>query len=241
MGLIEDVQKVVVDHHPPGPNPIPGVSFRDPEACATGELIFDLMTETGGPWPPEAVLGLYVAVLTDTGSFRFSNTSASAHRLVAELLERGVDPEKTYALVYGNAPLRKMLLLHASLAELMVDPAGDLAWMTVPTRAYQELGATPDDIEGLVDYPRGIQGVEVGVLFRETVRGATKVSFRSNGSVDVNALARRFGGGGHVKASGAVVERRLEEVREEVLDSVRAAIRGEEEIRERGGGEDAGS
>jgi phosphoesterase RecJ-like protein len=160
---------------------------------------------------------------------------------VADLLERGVNPEKTHALVYGSAPLRKMRLLHASLAELMVDPAGDLAWMTVPTRAYQELGATPDDIEGLVDYPRGIRGVEVGVLFRETVRGATKISFRSNGRVDVNALARRFGGGGHVKASGALVERRLEEVREEVLESVRAAIRGGEEGKEEGGNEDAGS
>ena len=97
--------------------------------------------------------------------------------------------------------------------------------MTVPTEIYQELGAIPDDIEGLVDYPRGIEGVEVGLLFRETARGATKISFRSNGPIDVNALARKFGGGGHVRASGAMVERPLAQVREEVLAEVRAVIR----------------
>jgi phosphoesterase RecJ-like protein len=208
------------------------VSFRDPGACATGELVYDIISEAGGPWTSDALLGLYVAILTDTGSFRFSNSSPSAHRIVASLLEGGVDPEEVHRLVYGNVRLRKLRLLQVSLGELVVDPDGDLAWMTIPTGAFQELNATSDDIEGLVDYPRGIEGVEVGLLFRETARGATKVSFRSNGRVDVNVLARRFGGGGHVKASGAMVERPLLQVREEVLAEARAAIR------ERGG--DAG-
>ena len=97
--------------------------------------------------------------------------------------------------------------------------------MTVPTDVYEALSATPDDLDGLVDYPREIQGVEVGVLFRETAKGSTKVSFRSNGEVDVNALARQFGGGGHMKAAGALVERPLNEVRVEVLEATRAAIR----------------
>jgi phosphoesterase RecJ-like protein len=97
--------------------------------------------------------------------------------------------------------------------------------MTVPTAAYRDLGATPDDLEGLVDYPRVIKGVEVGLLFRETARGDTKVSLRSNGDVDVNLLARRFGGGGHTKAAGALVERPLDEVRGEVIEATRNAIR----------------
>ena len=100
--------------------------------------------------------------------------------------------------------------------------------MTVPGGAFEETGATADDIEGLVDYPRDIQGVEVGLLFRETVKGFTKVSFRSNGDVDVNALARQFGGGGHVKASGALVERPIHQVRGEVLEAVRGAIQRED-------------
>jgi phosphoesterase RecJ-like protein len=226
MGLFQDLPKIVIDHHPPGPDPIPGVSFRVPDACATGELVFDLLMKAGGPWPPEAVRGLYVALLADTGSFRFSNSSPDAHRIAAFLQEKGADPEKLHRLVYGNVSLRKLRLLHAALGELELDPEGELAWMTVPSRAFDDLGAIADDIEGLVDYPRDIKGVEVGLLFRETARGATKVSFRSNGDIDVNALARQFGGGGHVKASGALVERPLPEVRAEVLEAVRKVIRG---------------
>lgn len=223
--LLGELPRIVVDHHPPGPDPIPGVSFRDPEASATGELLFDLIAASGEPWPPGAALGLYVAVLTDTGSFRFSNATPRAHRMVAELLEKGVDPEGTHRRVYGEYPLRRFQLLRACLEELELDPAGDLAWMTVPSEAYDSLSATTDDLDGLVDYPREIRGVEVGILFRETARGGTKISFRSNGDVDVNALAGRFGGGGHKKAAGAMVERRLEEVRQEVLEATRNAIR----------------
>ena len=223
--LIGGTPTAVIDHHPPGSDPISGVSLRDPEAAATGELVFDLLKKAGGLWPPETALGLYVAILSDTGCFRFSNSSPNAHRIAAELLEMGVDPEETHRKVYGSVPLRKFRLLHAALAELEVDEEGGVAWMTVPTRDFADLGASPDDIEGLVDYPRGIQGVEVGILFRETARGATKVSFRSNGKVDVNALARLFGGGGHVKASGALVARPVAEVREEVIRETRRAVR----------------
>jgi phosphoesterase RecJ-like protein len=223
--LIGGLPTIVVDHHPTGPDPIPGVSFRDATASATGELLFDLFTSTPNGLSGEVALGLYVAILTDTGSFRFSNASPRAHRVVAELLEKGVDPEVTHRRVYGNHSLKRFKLLHASLGELEVDPRGDLAWMTVPTDVYEALSATPDDLDGLVDYPREIQGVEVGVLFRETAKGSTKVSFRSNGEVDVNALARGFGGGGHIKAAGALVERPLNKVRVEVLEATRAAIR----------------
>ncbi len=226
MGLVHELPKVVIDHHPPGPDPIPGLSLRAPEACATGELVFDVLLRAGGPWPPEVVRGLYVALLADTGSFRFSNTLPGTHRIAAFLIEHGVDPEELYRLVYGNVSLRKLRLLQASLGELELDPEGDLAWMTVPPSSFEDLGAIADDVEGLVDYPRDIKGVEVGLLFRETARGATKVSFRSNGDTDVNALARRFGGGGHVRASGALVERPLAEVRPEVLEAARNAVRG---------------
>jgi phosphoesterase RecJ-like protein len=224
--LIQPLKKVVIDHHPAGPEPIPGISFRDPGACATGELVFDLLQKAGGPWPSEVVRGLYVALLADTGAFRFSNTSPGTLEIAAFLLKKGADPPELHRQLFGNVPLRKLRLLRSSLAELHVDPSGDLAWMTVPTEAFQELGARAEDIEGLVDFPRDIKGVEVGLLFRETVRGATKISFRSNGFIDVNALASRFGGGGHVRASGALVERPLEEVRPEVLDAVREALGG---------------
>jgi phosphoesterase RecJ-like protein len=226
-GLLEGLPTAVIDHHPPGPDPIPGTSLRDAGACATGELVYDVLSTGGEPWPPEVVQGLYVAILADTGSFRFSNASPRAHLLAAELIQRGASPETLYRRVFGNVPLRKLRLLQTALRELNVDASGSFAWMTVPPEAYDDLDARAEDLEGFVDYPRDLEGVEVAILFRETARGFTKVSFRSNGDRDVNELARRFGGGGHVKASGALVERPLAQVREEVLAAVREALREE--------------
>ncbi len=224
--MIEAVSKVVIDHHQPGGQPIEGVVLQDPGACAAGELVYDLVLRTDGPWSEEVVEGIYVAILTDTGSFRFSNATPDAHRIAADLIAKGVDPESHYRRVYGSFPQRRLELLRHALGTLEVDEAAGVAWMTIPMEVYESLGANPDDLEGAVDYPRSVEGVEVGVLFRRTIGGGTKVSFRSNGPVDVNALARQFGGGGHVKAAGALVDGPLDEVRVEVLEATRAAVRG---------------
>ena len=223
--LIRDLPTVVVDHHPPGDKPIGGVALRDPAACATGELIYEVMEASDGPWTDAALKGLYVAILTDTGSFRFANSTPRAHRVAADLIERGVDPEEMHTRVYGAAPLRRYRLLERALATLEMDEETGIAWMIIPDDAFRELNATPDDLEGMVDVPRGIQGVHVGLLFRAASSGEIKVSFRSNGAVDVNALARRFGGGGHVRASGAMVAGPMEEVVRVVVDATRAAVR----------------
>ena len=222
--LIKGTPTVVVDHHPPGDQAIGGVSFRDASACATGELVFDIILAAGGPWSSVVDLALYVAILTDTGSFRFSNATAASHQIAAELVDRGVSPDETYRRVYGTFPHRRLKLLQSALGELEIRPEARVAWMTVPTDAYDSLGATADDLEGLVDYPRSVEGVEVGLLFRKTTKGGIKVSFRSNGEVDVNRLARGFGGGGHVRASGALVEGSLEDVRSEVVTATIAAV-----------------
>jgi len=221
--LIRDLKTVVIDHHPPGEQPIGGVSLRDPEACATGELVYDVLTVTKGPWTRLALEGMYIAILTDTGSFRFTNSTPASHRIVADLIERGVDPEEMHERAYAAAPLRKLRLLERALATLDFDQETGVAWMTLPGKAMDELGTTSDDLEGMVDVPRGVEGAEVGLLFRQTATGEVKVSFRSNGPVDVNELARRFGGGGHVKASGAVVSGPMDEAVRRVVDATRAA------------------
>lgn len=223
--LIDPRDKVVIDHHEPGDAPIPGTGLRDAGACATGELVYDVLTAAGGALSDPILRGIYVAILTDTGSFRFSNATPACHRLVADLVEQGAEPEALHREVYGASPLRKFKLLHAALGTLETDPGGRVAWMTLPREVFERLRAEPDDLEGLVDYPRSVEGVEVGLLFRQTADGGVKVSFRSNGEVDVNALARQFGGGGHVKASGALITGRpLEDVREKVVAAtVRAA------------------
>lgn len=221
--LIRELTTVVIDHHQPSDQPIGGISLRDPEACATGELIYDVLTATNGPWTPFALEGMYIAILTDTGSFRFTNATPGSHRVVADLVERGVDPEAMYAKAYGAYPLRKFRLLELALATLEFDEESGVAWMIIPGGAMEAVGATGDDLEGMVDVPRGVEGAQVGLLFRPTTTGEVKVSLRSNGPVDVNELARRFGGGGHIKASGAMVSGPMDEAVRKVVDVTRAA------------------
>ena len=223
--LIKHLDTIVVDHHPAGSDPISGISFRDPEACATGELVYDILSMADGPWSEPVLRGLYVAILTDTGSFRFSNSTPAAHRITADLIERGVDPEGIHREVYGARSVRSLRLLRESLETLDVDGDRLAAGMVVPREAYDRLEATPEDLEGFVDFPRSVEGVEVGILFRTTQKGDTKMSLRSNGEVDVNAIARKFGGGGHVKAAGATVSRPIDEVVPEVLEASREAAR----------------
>ena len=220
--MIQGVPTVVVDHHQPGDQPIGGVSLRDPGACATGELVHDLVLAANGPWPAATLNGIYVAILTDTGSFRFSNATPDAHRIVADLIARGADAEDLCRRVYGGQPARRLRLLARALATLEVDPEAGVAWMRVP-EDVEGRAPTPEDVEGIVDYPRSVAGVEVGLLFRRAASGGTKISFRANGSVDVNALAREFGGGGHVKASGALVELPPDEVIPRVVEATRRA------------------
>ena len=193
-----------------------------PMPCATGELVYDLVLASGGPWPRATQEGIYVGILTDTGSFRFSNATPNAHRISADLIADGVDPEGLHRRVYGATPERRLRLLAEALNTLEVD-AGGVAWMVVPHR-FEGTEPLTEDVEGLVDYPRSVEGVEVGLLFRRTANGGTKISFRSTGAVDVNALARLYGGGGHIKASGALVEGLPSDVIPGVVEATRRAV-----------------
>ena len=227
---MDDVVKrpvAVLDHHPASHPGFNGLVFLDTAACATGELIYDLLqvAKYEGDWPAAITEGIYTAITTDTGSFRFSNTTPRAHAIVGEMIGRGVDPELMYRRLYGTVPLRRIQLLRAALDSLEVDGELPLSWLSVTRAAMQESGATSDDLEGLVEYARSIEGTELAILFRETNDGATKISFRSNGAVDVNALARQFGGGGHVKAAGALIGEPIETARVRALEAARAAIR----------------
>ena len=220
-GRLPPERTLVVDHHPAGTEVVGDTAVQDPSAGATGEMVYDLITLAGDPVPRASALGAYVAIVSDTGSFRYSNTTPRLHAVAAELLARGIDPEVVYRRLFATAPLRRLELLREALATLHTDAGARIAWMAVTHDTAERLGATGEDFDGLIEHVRSIEGTEVAMLFRETGEGTTKVSFRSNGAADVNRLARRFGGGGHVKAAGALIPGAIAEVASTVLAAAR--------------------
>jgi phosphoesterase RecJ-like protein len=216
---------VCIDHHV-GPVKLPaGPCLIAPEATATAELVFDLASVADWPLTPEVAQALYVGLLTDTGGFRFSNTTARALRIAAALLEKGVDPESIYASVYASAPEGRVRLLAEVLQTLVVEPEVGLAWVSVPADALRRHEVTADDLDGIVEFPRSIAGVRMALLFRHIGSGRIKVSFRSMGEVDVAELAHQFGGGGHHRAAGASLTGTMAEVEETVLNAARIFLR----------------
>lgn len=219
-----DLPVICIDHHVSRGTLPDGPRLIDPKAAATGELIHDLAVTAHWPITKAAARALYVALLTDTGGFRFSNTSPRALQVAAHLLELGVRPEEIYADVYSNVPEARVRLTGEVLETLMVEPEPGLAWLTVPAGALSRHGAQADDLDGVVEFARSIRGVRLALLFRHLANGRIKVSFRSVGPVDVARLAHRFGGGGHKKASGASLEGSLEDVQARVLEAARAHL-----------------
>jgi phosphoesterase RecJ-like protein len=210
-----------VDHHVSQGQLPDGPRYVDPDASATGELIFQLAKANEWELSPAAARALYVAILTDTGGFRFSNTRPAVLRTAASLLEVGLDPEQIYLDVYANAPEGRARLLVETLQTLVVEPDHGLAWVTVPPGALEKFGATADDLDGIVEVPRSITGVRMALLFREIAAGRVKVSLRSVGRVDVADFARPYGGGGHTKASGLSLEGSMARVQGQILEAAR--------------------
>ena len=215
---------VCIDHHV-SPGTLPdGPRLVAPDASATAELVFDLAVTLGWDLMPAAARALYVGILTDTGAFRFSNTTPRILRVAAALLERGVNAEEIYQQVYASAPEGRVRLTADVLQTLVVEPDAGLAWVTVPPDALERHGVTPDDLDGVVEFPRSIAGVRLALLFRQLASGRVKVSLRSLGDVDVAVFAQQFGGGGHAKAAGVSFEGTMGEVQERVLRAARAYL-----------------
>jgi phosphoesterase RecJ-like protein len=224
-----DVPPLTIDHHLPGEEP-PGTIFvSDTAACATGELVFDFAMVMGLEITPAIATSLYTALVTDTGGFRFSNTSPRCHAIASRLLAAGVDPEEMYRRIYASVPRGRLSLLRDALDSLATDDALGMAWVTIAQGALERYDVTSEDLDGVAEYPRSIAGVRLALLFRDLGHGKVKISFRSVRGVDANALAKQFGGGGHARASGALVAGGIEEVRERVLSAAREMLKGNSE------------
>ena len=176
--------------------------------------------------PLDVALPVYVALVTDTGGFRFGNTHPGTHRLAAELLEAGVDPTRVHQQVYESAKPEAVRLLGLALAGLHIECGGRLAWLVVTQEHLRLSGARPEDVDGFVDHARAVVGVDLVAMFLELASGRLKVSLRSREPVNVQQLAGRFGGGGHRQAAGILMEGPWEKSRAADLDAARATLGG---------------
>lgn len=216
--------RVCIDHHPLE-NGFADFHLIDDSASAAAELVHELLSRMGARFSLDLLEPLYVAIVTDTGSFRFSNTTPRALEIAADAVRAGARPDRLYAVLYEGYSPARMRLVGRILQDLQLECAGRLAHFTVTRRLLDEIGVADEETEGLVDYPRTVRGVQVVLSFQETREGGTKVSLRSRGDgIDVNALASRFGGGGHARAAGIQLEDSPDKIREILLDAVRGLL-----------------
>ncbi|RJX24357.1 MAG: bifunctional oligoribonuclease/PAP phosphatase NrnA [Dethiobacter sp.] len=212
-------EKIInIDHHITN-DKFGDVNWVDSSAASTGELVFQLLQENNLEINYEISLNLYVAISSDTGSFKYENTTPQTMRIAGALLEKGINPSIVSQKLFDEYPLSTILLLRDSLATLEFDPSGKIAWMNVQEEMLRKYDAKPAELDGFVNYLKNIEEVEVGVLFYHTDNEETKVGFRSK-NIDVASIAQTFGGGGHPRASGCTVSDKPQEVVKRVLEVI---------------------
>lgn len=212
-----------IDHHPTNDYFGEAQLIRE-DAAATVELLFDLASELNVPMTKELADCIYTGLLTDTGGFRYSNTSPQVMRIASDLLQHGVQGYQLAEALLEKITRTHIAVLQKALGTLSFAFNHKVCWIAVSMEAISTTNATPEDLEGLSHYPRNIEGVEVGLLFKQVDADKVKVSFRSAGRVDVAQVAKSFGGGGHVRASGCTVEGELSRVIEQVVAEVGRAL-----------------
>ncbi|GBD87879.1 bifunctional oligoribonuclease and PAP phosphatase NrnA [bacterium BMS3Abin03] len=194
--------KISIDHHPE-PEEFVDFNFIDINYSATGHIIYDfLITTKIISFDYSIAAPLYAAIMTDTGSFRFERTTAELHRIVADLLDKGVSPADIYDNIYDHSKISKIKLLGRALNTLQLISDNKIGYMYIYRSTFKELGALESDTDNFVNYSLSIENVVLGMLFVE-LKDGFKVSFRSKGKIPVNKLASQIGGGGHLNAAGA--------------------------------------
>lgn len=212
-----------IDHHLTT-KPLGAVNYQNPGASSIGEMLYEIMGQLGLKLDFELAQCIYTSILSDTGSFRYSNTSPAAMRVAADALALGVSSWDVALEVYESQPLARVRLLAKVLPTLEVDSSGRYGSILVTREMFAETGATKDLIDGFINHPRGIVGVEVAIQFREENERLYKVSFRSRGRINVAQIADKFGGGGHANAAGCSVTGNLEEAKLQIFSAVEEAL-----------------
>ena len=216
-----------IDHHHDNTR-FGDVNLVDTRASSTAEIVYDLGRRLGGRLTPEIASALYVGLVTDTGKFMYENTDAGTHRIAADLIEAGVQVDDTYRRLYEHVPLEKLRLVARALEKIQRHCDDRLVLTYVTEADYEASGAGEEMTEGIIDHLRSVEGAKVAALVRDQGtrgRAARKVSLRSSeGDVDVSAVARRHGGGGHKRAAGFSTDLELEQLIEFLCGEVSAQL-----------------
>jgi len=222
-GIAAHATIINVDHHPSNTR-FGDINVIEPEASAVGQIVMEMLDHFGYTITNTMATNLYVALLTDTGGFRHENTTPRALEDAARLARLGADPGRIATQVYKMRPETTLKLSSLALATMRVEMDGRLAWAKVTRGMLKEANAAMAESEGIIDTLNSIAGLELAILFKEVSSDLTKISVRSRGAVDAAALCAAFGGGGHIRAAGAEIEKSMDEAVKLVLGAAKEAI-----------------
>ena len=215
---------IVIDHHC-GHRDFGDHLWLESDCSSTGEMVYELALAMDAKVSLDAAFCLYVAIVTDTGSFRYESTSPRTLRIAADLVETGVRPDEVAERVYDNYTLARLRLMEMVLATLEIYAGGQIGLIRVSAEMFAQSGASSEDVEGFVNYPRALRSVRVAVFLKESKEGIISVSLRAKGGCDVAAIAAAFGGGGHRNAAGfRFTDNSMEDVQKKVLDALKKAL-----------------
>lgn len=222
VSAVEQIPVIVnIDHHATNTD-FGTINFVDPGACATSEIVYTLIKCMHIPITQSIATSIYTGILTDTGSFRFANTNENAFSICKEMVEYGVDPSHVAQNVYGPFSLPRLKLLNRALDSLEISKNGKLSLMALSQEMFTQTNTQPEDTDGFLNYARNIKDIKVAALIQEQVKTDSNgngkdrpyhVSLRSNGTIDVAAIALSFGGGGHKSAAGFSLTANLKEIK----------------------------
>lgn len=212
-----------IDHHPSNTN-FGDINYIDINSSSVGEILFQLSKKLKCQLTEQIAISLYTAILTDTGSFRYTNTKAQTFQTAFCLVNSGANPHLISNYIYNNNEISNLKLLGEALLKLQVDQKFNISWTIVTRDMMERTLAKEEETEGIVDKILSLKNIQVSILFRETKERKTKISFRSKGLFNVDHFSRIFGGGGHPNAAGCQLEENINIAVEKVLAELKKAL-----------------
>ncbi len=218
---LSKIKKLInIDHHISNGG-FCDIKLIDAQASSTGELIYRLMKDMSINMTKDFGSNLYAAILTDTGGFRYSNTRHGALWAAATLVEKGADPQWISENIYESDPPAKLKLLAKTMETLSLDLKMKVGSLVVTHKMLQEAGASMEHTDGFVDIPRAVQGIEISILYSQLNGNGFKLSLRSKGQVNVEKVAKKFGGGGHINAAACRIEGDIESIKIKIMEAIK--------------------